>query len=367
MATYNSKDIVFTDAASADRIARVLIQSPSGGGKTFTALKIAQGLADGGAIGVIDSEYNSAAKYRNWPGMPQFKHFLFTGDFHPDRYIKAIEAAVKAGIRVLIFDTLTSEWNGTNGVLDLVQKEEMRGRSSVKWVAPKAEHLKLIEAITASPIHIIATYWMKPATERAPNPQTGKIEVRSIGDQIVGCEEMARIFDLRVELDGEHNMWVQKTRLRGFDGKVFKNPDETIGVKILESLNMAPIEEAPVLSETVEVKPASVTAPSDMPPVQRKSQEPVMTDPYKDLSSTEKKILDNFPDKDYWDKQTYTNFWTAAKAFGYDADLLKHGLQEIGINSLTEIPKSKGDAVKEMLTSEKLDALRQAYASKTGA
>jgi len=83
---------------------RLALFGPSGGGKTFTALRIASGI--GGRIAVIDSERTSASRYSD--------RFIFDADSPErptvDEYIRLINESAKDGYDVLIIDSLSHAW-----------------------------------------------------------------------------------------------------------------------------------------------------------------------------------------------------------------------------------------------------------------
>jgi hypothetical protein len=42
--------------------------------------------------------------------------------YNPERYIEAINACVEAGDEVIIIDSLSHEWNGEGGILQIVDQ-----------------------------------------------------------------------------------------------------------------------------------------------------------------------------------------------------------------------------------------------------
>src|SRR4051794_28517389 len=95
---------MFTPATKEQTKARVAIYGPSGGGKTFTALRIATGF--GGRIAGIDTERKTMKKYSD---RFKFDHCDLT-DRTIDGYIEAIHFAGKAGYDVLVIDSLSHAW-----------------------------------------------------------------------------------------------------------------------------------------------------------------------------------------------------------------------------------------------------------------
>ncbi|WP_298417811.1 AAA family ATPase [uncultured Kordia sp.] len=96
---------------------RLGISGASGFGKTHSALLLAYGMTqDWSKIAVIDSENSSASLYSN---LGEFNVLDLTAPFSPERYIQAIEICEKANVEVIIIDSITHEWNGKGGCLDI--------------------------------------------------------------------------------------------------------------------------------------------------------------------------------------------------------------------------------------------------------
>jgi hypothetical protein len=81
----------------------------SGGGKTFSALRLATGLAGGKRFVIIDTESGRATHYAD---RFQFDHGDLTAPYRPDRYREAIEAAIRAGYPVVVVDSASHEHAG---------------------------------------------------------------------------------------------------------------------------------------------------------------------------------------------------------------------------------------------------------------
>ena len=106
----------FQPATRAEHKARVALIGPTGAGKTWTALQWAQVLAgDGGKVGVIDTENNSAILYAD-----QFSYDA--APWFPPYDTGKLAAAFDDAARtydVLIIDSLTHFWQGDGGVLEI--------------------------------------------------------------------------------------------------------------------------------------------------------------------------------------------------------------------------------------------------------
>lgn len=132
--------------------AKILLNSPSGGGKSYSALRLATGMARkcGSRVAAIDTENGRIRYYAN---EFDFDDMQLAEPYSPEKYIEAIDEAVKAGYKVLVVDSISHEWNFC---LDLVNN--MPGSNSyTKWKSVTPRHNAFMEKILQAPIHIIAT------------------------------------------------------------------------------------------------------------------------------------------------------------------------------------------------------------------
>lgn len=189
----------FTKAARKKAKLRLAITGPSGAGKTYSALLIAKGI--GGSIAVIDTEHESASLYADMPGMPEFDSLNLAPPYNPERFVEAIEAAEAAGYNVLIIDSLSHEWSGKGGCLELVDeiaRAKYKGNSWSAWNDITPRHRQLLDALLRSQLHIIAT--MRSKTETAQTEENGRKKVVKLGmkaEQRDGSEyEFTTVLDL---------------------------------------------------------------------------------------------------------------------------------------------------------------------------
>lgn len=141
---------------------RLALAGPAGSGKTWGALEIAKGL--GGKIAVIDTERGSASLYSD---RAEFDTAELNPPYTPERCIEAIKAAEKAGYEVLIFDSITHEWNGSGGCLeinDTIAHASFKGNTWAAWNVTTPRHRAFLDAILQSPLHFIATLRSKTET-----------------------------------------------------------------------------------------------------------------------------------------------------------------------------------------------------------
>lgn len=123
----------------------------SGSGKTYTALQLALGLANGNTekIGFADTENRRGSLYSDTLGAP-FLIGDLTAPFSPQRYIDAIKAFADAGVEVLIIDSITHAWEGLGGCQDIANASRFPD-----WKTAKREWKRMMDAILQSPCHVI--------------------------------------------------------------------------------------------------------------------------------------------------------------------------------------------------------------------
>lgn len=131
---------------------RLGISGPSGFGKTHSGLLLAFGMTqDWNKIAVIDTENSSASLYSD---LGNFNVLDLSAPYSPERYIEAIEVCEKAEIEVIIIDSITHEWQGAGGCLQI--HEKLGGRFQ-DWAKVTPRHQAFIDKILQSTCHIITT------------------------------------------------------------------------------------------------------------------------------------------------------------------------------------------------------------------
>lgn len=113
----------FTDAVRDDTSLLIAIAGASGSGKTYSALKMATGLAQGEPIYAIDTE---AKRMLHYADQFKFKHMDMRPPFTPEAYIEAIQKAEKAGAKVIIIDSTSDEYEGVGGLQEMHDAEVSR-------------------------------------------------------------------------------------------------------------------------------------------------------------------------------------------------------------------------------------------------
>jgi hypothetical protein len=248
-------------AQRSRRPLRIAVTGPTGGGKSFTALRLAHAVAQGGKVGVIDTENSSSSVYANAPnpdgGVFDFDVIdlsLEPGRYSPTNYVNAINAFEKAGYPVLIIDSISHAWSGEGGVLYIVDRAAEKSSSKNTfdaWRKGTPEQQRFIDRLLNFNGHLIVT--MRSKTEYViEENERGKKVPRKVGLSPVQSDGVEYEFDIGFELDQDHRLTVSKTRLSSLaDLSPRQNPGADIGAMLLAWYNDAPTPPAPAKLEGI--------------------------------------------------------------------------------------------------------------------
>ena len=185
---------------------RLGISAPSGAGKTMGALLLAFGITgDWDKIGMIDTEEGSGELYvgvkKHGLEIGEFQYIRISKDFSPVHYVDAVKAFENAGVEVIIIDSLTHAWAGTEGLLDKQGKVAAKsGNSYTAWRDVTPQHNALVNSMLQSKCHIIAT--MRSKVEYAmQDGDNGKKKVVKLGMAPIQREGMEYEFTAFFEVD----------------------------------------------------------------------------------------------------------------------------------------------------------------------
>ncbi len=131
---------------------RIGISGASGFGKSYSSLLLAFGITnDWSKIAIIDTENNSASLYSH---LGDYNVLSLVEPYNPERYIQAIETCESAGMEVIIIDSISHEWNGKGGCLEI--HEQLGGRFQ-DWAKVSPRHQSFIDKILQSKCHVITS------------------------------------------------------------------------------------------------------------------------------------------------------------------------------------------------------------------
>lgn len=257
---------------------RLGLCSPSGGGKTMSALLLAKGMAraiPGSKIGVIDSERQSASLYAD---VVQFDVLDLSPPYSPERYREALHALERAGYNIIIVDQISHAWAGEGGLLEYVDTLKAQARNAISpWAKATPEQNRLVDAILRSPAHIICT--LRAKTEWVMEEQIvdgrKKQVPRKIGLAPVQRDGIEYEFTTMLDLDvGSNTATASKDRSRIFAGQTIRLTEEW-GEKLANWLLSAKPEEAsPAPQESRQEASAPPASPEATAPAPSQPEPP---------------------------------------------------------------------------------------------
>jgi len=216
---------------------RLGMSAVAGGGKTMSALLLAYGMTnDWSKIAVIDTENGSASLYSH---LGEFNTIDLTAPFSPERYIEAIKACEDGGMEVIIVDSITHEWDGKGGILDI--SNSMTGNSFTNWAKLTPRHDAFINSLLQSKCHIISCVRRKQDYEMTKG-QDGKLKVEKAGLKEITREGFEYELTLNFNIDINHHVTASKDRTGLFmDKPEFIITAET-GKKLIDWCNSGEVE-----------------------------------------------------------------------------------------------------------------------------
>ena len=217
------------------------LQGPSGSGKTYSALLLAYGLVkDWDRIVVIDSENHSADLYAH---LGDYSVVQIGPPFSPSKYIEAIEICEAAGMEVIIIDSISHEWDGAGGILDI--HGGMMGNSFTNWNKVSPLHASFLNKILQSPAHIIAT--IRSKQDYVLSERNGKMVPEKIGLKGVARDGTDYEMTIVLDIDLKHNATASKDRTGLFMDKpqfiVTESTGEIIRNWCMSGFKVSDIEE----------------------------------------------------------------------------------------------------------------------------
>ena len=217
---------MFRKATKKQAKLRLAITAPSGGGKSFTSLRIGKGM--GGRIAAIDTEKKSLSKYAD---RFDFDVIDLQAPYDLEDYKNAIKLAGEQGYNVLIIDSLTHAWKFLLDEVNAIARTKFNGNTWAAWSEGTPMQQEFLDVLLSSPCHIIGT--MRVKTEWAV--EGGKpVKVGTSPEQRADTEYE---FDMLLQGDAEHDFLVSKDRTGKFQDKIFKKPDEEFGRMLIDWLN----------------------------------------------------------------------------------------------------------------------------------
>lgn len=328
---------VFRKATKKQRKLRLGLAGPSGSGKTYTALSIGTNL--GKKVALIDTEGSpesggSAELYADYFDFD----CVVLPSYSPTTYMEAIKSACDEGYDVIIIDSLSHAWFGTDGALELVNKEMARTgnrNSYAAWRNVTPMHNALIQTILHSNAHVICTMRSKEKYVQEED-ERGKTRIRKMGMEAIQRDGMGYEFDMFADMDVDHNMIINKTRI-GLDGDVINKPGKDLAKKLLDFLNSGESRPAVELGHS-ELDQSSDQPPTEQAPPKKKREVNVHT------------LIDKIPAV-----MTRMKAPDVDEAIETALTLIK---AEFNVSDPFEIPESKADALADYMNGNMITLMK---------
>ena len=233
---------MFKKATRKQAKIKLAVTGASGSGKTFSALRLATGLADGRKVAVIDTENGSASLYSD---RFDFDTLDLSPPFTHDKFIAAISAAEGAGYDVLVIDSASHIWEG---ILEYKSKLDGRGGNSyTNWADAGNKFKGILDAVLQSKLHVICCLRSK-MDHVIDKDSSGRTTIKKVGMAPIMRDGIEYEFTTVLDVDMSHQASASKDRTGMFTDKIFQVTEDT-GKMISQWLSTASAPEAPKSSE----------------------------------------------------------------------------------------------------------------------
>ena len=129
----------------------------------------------------------------------------------------------QSGMKAIIIDSLSHEWEGEGGILDI--HSSMVGNSFTNWSKVTPRHNALVQRILQSDCHVIATFRTKQ--DYVLSDKNGKMVPEKVGLKSVTKDGMDYEFTTVFDLDINHNATCTKDRTTMFGQSPMKLTEAT--------------------------------------------------------------------------------------------------------------------------------------------
>lgn len=186
------------------------LQGSSGSGKTYSALLIAYGITSNwNKVAVIDTENHSAELYAH---LGSYYVLNLQPVFSPEKYREALDICLKAGVEVIIIDSISHEWDYI-----IEQHGALSGNSYTNWSKFTPRHHRFIQSILQANVHIICT--MRAKQDYVLNEKNGKQVPEKVGLRAIQRDGLDYELTIVFEIDIKHYAVASKDRTELFANK----------------------------------------------------------------------------------------------------------------------------------------------------
>jgi hypothetical protein len=219
----------------------IAIAGISGSGKTYTALKMARGMVSKASeVGLLDTENGRGSLYHDILD-GKFQIGDLYAPFSPQRYSEAVKEFIASGVKALVIDSGSHEWEGEGGCDDIAQSRILAGKKMADWVGAKRAHKGFMNTLLYCPIPVIVCLRAREKTD-FKNPD----KPVSMGIQPI-CEKNF-MFEMTASMlmsnEGKNQQWLKMPSfLKPFFGTGAGYLGEDAGKKILQWFNEGETED----------------------------------------------------------------------------------------------------------------------------
>ncbi len=225
---------------------KIGIFSPSGGGKTYSALRLAAGMIEElekitGKKQEIWLANNEGSRGKYYANEFNYKIIELMPPHEPELYYDLIDyAEVSEPCGVLIIDSLSKEWAGEGGCLDIANS--MAGTFQNAWKNVSPRHRRVMDKVVDSHLIIIAT--MRGEDQYVmETDERGKVKPVKIGVGARTGKDFEYEFTCTFSLDQKTNSaetFKDNTHL--FENKPAMKLTEQDGINLIKWANESDIE-----------------------------------------------------------------------------------------------------------------------------
>ena len=226
---------------------KIALMSPSGGGKTYSALRLATGMQTELKRMGVDTRILMAntegSRGRYYASEFDYDIIDIPQDSDPEVYVDLIKYAIDEKYQILIIDSSTHEWKKA------LKIHQQHGGDFKAFAKVTPRHELFTAAIADSPIHIISTIRGEDKYEVEKNDM-GKTGVKKLGIGGDQRKDFEFDFSLTFLIDQKTNTAeVQKDNTHLFENRGAVVLTEQDGIDIIKWANSGEGYTAPVRSE----------------------------------------------------------------------------------------------------------------------
>lgn len=197
------------------------ITGPSGSGKTYSSLLLAKGIMGSlDKVVVIDTENGSANLYSD---LGDYSVLPLEAPFGPHRYSGAINYVIKEGFKFIIIDSVSHEWDGKGGCLEIHQN---MGGKFQDWSKVTPMHKGFVDSILQCKAHVLCT--MRRKQDYGMVEKNGRMVVEKMGLKEIQRDGFEYDLSINFDINMEHMCTASKDRTGLFSDNVpFKITEDT--------------------------------------------------------------------------------------------------------------------------------------------